>query len=62
VVNIKDGTLSGVGGLCFYGRQHIPEILGSAWNILSIQHKEVCNHSEPRISIHADWEIIAEKS
>lgn len=61
VVNIKDGTLSGVGGLCFYGRQHILKILGSAWNIRSIQHKEVCNHTEPRVSIHADWEIIAEK-
>lgn len=61
VINIKDGTLAGVGGLCFYGRQDIRRSLGDGWKIYSLQQKEYSNFTEPRVSIHSEWEVIAEK-
>lgn len=61
VINIQEGTLKNVGGLCFYGRQDIEKVLGTNWIIQHIKHKEHQDLTSSLLTIHAEWEIIAEK-
>ena len=59
--NIQSGSLIGVGDLCFYSYRDILDTLPkNKWNIKSIKHKEFTEMNTCQ-SVHAEWEIIAEK-
>tara|TARA_Y100000768_G_scaffold333690_1_gene273906 strand:- start:38543 stop:39217 length:675 start_codon:yes stop_codon:yes gene_type:complete len=55
---IINGNLKENGNICFYNKKIINNILKD-WNILSIKHLLQEDYSEK--SIHAEWEVIAEK-
>ena len=60
-VEISDGTLTGVGQLCFYGRREVEALFAEGWNILSLQHLEWTEQSQPKYTVHAEWRAIGEK-
>jgi SAM-dependent methyltransferase len=61
-VEISDGTLTGVGQICFYGRQNVETLFAEGWNILSLQHLEWTEQSQPKYTVHAEWRVIAKKN
>jgi SAM-dependent methyltransferase len=60
-VNVRGGTLTGVGPLCFYDKDEVLGALCPGWKILSMDHLEIKAHVPPGELIHADWRIVAEK-
>ncbi len=61
VSNIQHGTLTGVGELCFYSHRDVLNALPKdKWNIKSIKHKEF-KEINVNQTVHAEWEVIAEK-
>lgn len=60
-VEISDGTLTGVGQICFYGRRDVETLFAEGWNILSLQHLEWTEQSQPKYTVHAEWRVIAKK-
>ena len=61
IVEISDGTLTGVGQICFYGRRDVETLFAEGWNILSLQHLEWTEQSQPKYTVHAEWRVIAKK-
>lgn len=61
VANIKGGTLTGVGSLCFYSHRDILEALENGWQIKKISHKESKEITGAEQTVHAEWEVIAVK-
>lgn len=61
-VDIKDGSLVGVGSICFYGRHDVERLVQGGWNVLSLEHLEIMNQSSPRYLVHAEWRIIVQKT
>ena len=60
--DIKDGSLTGVGDLCFYGKKEIDKLIdGKPWLVQSFKHK-THEETQGRIQIHAEWEIVLKKS
>ena len=59
--DIKDGTLTGVGNLCFYGKKEIDKLIGNSWFVQSFKHKTY-EEMQGRIMIHAEWEIVLKKA
>jgi ubiquinone/menaquinone biosynthesis C-methylase UbiE len=59
--DIKDGSLKGVGSLCFYGRKEIDYILKDLWYIQSIKHKTFDEYVNAKITTHTEWEIVLRK-
>jgi ubiquinone/menaquinone biosynthesis C-methylase UbiE len=59
-VNIKEGTMVGVGQICFYGRRQVLDVL-DGWKILSMQHMEYAEMLNPKWLVHAEWRVVAEK-
>ena len=60
--DINDGSLAGVGNLCFYGRKEIDYILKNLWNIKVFKHKISEEYINEKILSHAEWEIILQKN
>lgn len=58
--DISEGSLVGVGQICFYGRRDIEDIL-DGWKILSLQHAVSTEMLEPGHMVHAEWRVVAEK-
>lgn len=60
--NITEGTLTGVGALCFYGRNDVDMILGDGWEILQISHLDLDDITKPCGVRHSEWRIMLRKS
>jgi hypothetical protein len=60
-VNVRGGTLTGVGPLCFYDKDEVLGVLCPGWNVLSMDHLESKAHVPTGDLIHADWRVVAEK-
>jgi ubiquinone/menaquinone biosynthesis C-methylase UbiE len=60
--DIKDGTLTGVGELCFYGKKDLDKLIDNEWIIKSIKHKSIDEIKDAALLIHAEWEIILQKA
>ena len=61
ITEIKAGSMTDVGQICFYSKQKALEALGSKFKIESIRSMEDCEVSNPGILVHAEWRIIASK-
>jgi hypothetical protein len=60
--DIKEGSLTGVGNLCFYGKKEIDYMIKKdVWQIKSIKHKSVDEYIEAKILRHAECEIVLSK-
>jgi ubiquinone/menaquinone biosynthesis C-methylase UbiE len=59
--DITDGTLVGVGSLCFYGRKQIDYLTKESWVTLNIKHKSFDEFYNSKILTHSEWEVILEK-
>ena len=60
-VNIDSGTLTGVGGICFYNELELMEVLGSGWNVMNLDHVMVEDRTSNG-SIHAEWRAVLQKN
>jgi ubiquinone/menaquinone biosynthesis C-methylase UbiE len=56
---ITEGTLTGVGQICFYGTTDIEHLLSSSWRILERQHV-VAEDKLHGSGCHAEWRVVAE--
>lgn len=60
-LDITEGTMVGVGQLCFYSRQQVESAL-SKFRLLNLQHMECAELLKPGWMVHAEWRAIAEKT
>jgi SAM-dependent methyltransferase len=61
--DIEEGTLTGVGQICFYGLSDIAALLDQdAWRILQLQHMEWFDCLHPLRETHAEYRIVAERN
>lgn len=60
-IDIKGGTMTNVGQVCFYGKRQVLQVLSSGWNLSSLQHLELSEEISAQYSVHAEWRAIAEK-
>ena len=62
ITDIKEGTLVGVGALCFHSKEQQYELFEDGWDILSIS--EVIStdlESGQPSTVHAEWRVVARK-
>jgi len=59
-IEISNGTLAGVGQLCFYDQAQLEQLF-SAWTIRSFCHLEMSEVRAADRSTHSEWRVIAEK-
>jgi len=60
-INIKGGSLTGVGQVCFYSRSDLENMLGSNFAPISIKHVQVEEEqAEGSYMMHAEWRVIAQ--
>ncbi|MBU1564932.1 MAG: class I SAM-dependent methyltransferase [Proteobacteria bacterium] len=59
--HIQEGTLVGVGQVCFYSRRDVERLFCSGWRLLSVQYCESIETLSPQNTIQAEWRVIAEK-
>jgi len=57
--NIKSGSLTGVGQICFYSRRELSELFGAEFEILNVKHLEIQEENLSNYSVHAEWRVIA---
>jgi len=60
VMDIRAGTMIGVGQICFYSEQNVRDAL-SRWKIRSLVHVELLELADPERTIHAEWRAVAER-
>lgn len=60
VRNITDGTLVGVGGICFYTQDDLLAVLGEGWCVVSMEHTETVQTLSGKVA--ATWWIVAQKA
>ena len=60
-INIDSGTLTGVGGICFYNESELRYVLGTGWRIVNLEHVSVEDRSGTG-SVHAEWRAVVEKT
>lgn len=60
-LDIREGSLTGVGLICFYGRREIAHLFATGWRLLSVLHIESVEELLPQRMVHAEWRVIAEK-
>ena len=58
--SISEGTLVGVGKICFYAKHNVLKAL-YGWKIHSMQHLEWAETHNPKRMVHAEWRAIASK-
>jgi ubiquinone/menaquinone biosynthesis C-methylase UbiE len=61
-LDITDGTLVNVGQICFYSRRKIEALFTEGWNLVSLEHMESSEQSQPKYTVHAEWRAIAQKN
>jgi SAM-dependent methyltransferase len=61
-VDINDGSLVGVGPICFYGRHQVDRLIQGGWKALSVEHLELVNQVSPRFLVHAEWRVVVQKT
>jgi hypothetical protein len=61
-VNIKDGSLVGVGQLYFVSRLDIDRLFKVGWKLLQVQRKEYLDMASPSYRMHSEWLVHAVKS
>lgn len=61
ILDISEGTLVGVGQICFYGRSQVTMLLEQGWKLLSVEHFELNQMLAPQFTLHSEWRVIAEK-
>jgi SAM-dependent methyltransferase len=61
-LDAREGTLVGVGGICYYGRRDVERLLGEGWELVSVQHMEMVEMATPQYMVHAEWRVIARKA
>jgi ubiquinone/menaquinone biosynthesis C-methylase UbiE len=60
-VEISAGSLQNVGQICFYGKRDVESLFSHGWNLLSLQHLELTEQTDPQVLIHAEWRAVAQK-
>jgi SAM-dependent methyltransferase len=60
-VDITEGTMIGVGQVCFYGRNDVDAVFRNGWRIIAFNHLVQTDQTEPRYLVHAEWRVVAEK-
>jgi len=60
-MNINDGTLVGVGQICFYEKREVNALFSNKWKLLSVHHMELVDEKEACNSVHAEWRVVAQK-
>jgi len=58
VRNITDGTLTGVGGICFYTPEDLIAVLGDGWRIVNQEHTETVQTVSGKVA--ATWSVVAQ--
>lgn len=58
--SISEGSMVGVGQICFYSRDQVEKTL-SSFCIESLEHLQITNVCRPGHSVHAEWRAIASK-
>lgn len=61
VINIRAGTITGRGQICFYDQADIERIFSSGWKVLSMEHCPIEDRMTPDPVVRARWRVIAEK-
>jgi SAM-dependent methyltransferase len=56
---ISQGTLVGVGSLCFYGPDEVHALFDRRWTLLSVQHLEIHDTHAESADVHAEWRVVA---
>ena len=62
VRGITVGSVSGGSQARFYGLQDIRDLFGSGWALRQVRHVEETDMLEPQRIVHAEWQIVAEKT
>ncbi len=60
-LDITEGSLTGVGPICFYGQAQVEALFAKGWRLLSMQHTESTEAAGAAHPVHAEWRVIAEK-
>ena len=60
--DIRGGTLVGVGGVCFYSRGDVLDVLGEGWTVESMEHCEIVDEQASGEMRHANWRVFARKA
>jgi len=60
-LGITEGSLVGVGQICFYGRAQVEALFASGWRVLSMEHMALEEMAGTTRGVHAEWRVIAEK-
>jgi len=61
-LGITEGSLIGVGPICFYGQTQVEALFAKGWRVLSMQHVVSEEMAGAAGQIHAEWRVIAEKA
>lgn len=57
---IRKGTLTGVGGICFYSKVDVQKLFKDGWEMVSFQHVLTQDHRDKTLT-QAEWRVVAEK-
>ena len=60
-LGITEGSLVGVGQICFYGQAQVEALFAQGWRVLSMQHMESAEKAGAAHPVHAEWRVTAEK-
>lgn len=61
-VDISDGSLIGVGQICFYDQGKLTALFSDrAWAVRSLKHVTIAEMLGADAAVHAEWRLIAEK-
>ncbi|MBK8220147.1 MAG: class I SAM-dependent methyltransferase [Candidatus Obscuribacter sp.] len=58
-INIEEGSLTGVGQVCFYSRRELAELFGEQFELTSVKHLEIQEEQQANYMVHAEWRAIA---
>jgi len=61
ICDVQEGTLMGVGQVCFYSRRDLERLFRTGWRLLSVQSHESIETLLPKNTVQAEWRVIAEK-
>jgi SAM-dependent methyltransferase len=58
---ITQGTMVGIGPICFYGKRDVLAMFETGWQVISLRHIEIMEELQPEYLAHAEWIAIAQK-
>ncbi len=62
VRDVRVGSITGGSQVCFYGLQEVRDLFADGWTIRSLRHVEETDMTRPTREVHAEWQVIAEKT